>query len=55
LTLFSDKKGLNDPQKIAKEIIKYSSSTRKFYRIIINTNSDVGYILTLIRQAYDVN
>jgi predicted transport protein len=55
LTLFTDNKGLNDPHKIAKEIIKYSSSTKKYYRIIIKTNSDVGYILSLIRQAYDIN
>lgn len=55
LALFVDKNGLSDPKKISKEIIKYSSSNRKLYRIILKTNSDIGYVLTLIRQAYDVN
>jgi predicted transport protein len=55
LTIFTDNKGLNDPKKTSNEITKYSSLNRKFYRIILKTNSDIGYVLTLIRQAYDVN
>jgi predicted transport protein len=55
LHLFVDKNGLSDPKKISKEIIKNRSSNRKLYRIILKTNSDIGYVLTLLRQAYDAN
>lgn len=55
LHLFVDKNELSDPKKISKEIIKNRSSNRKKYRIILKTNSDIGYVLTLIRQGYDAN
>jgi predicted transport protein len=55
LSIFVDKNGLSDPKKMSQEIIKYSSLNRKLYRIILKANSDIGYVLTLIRQAYDAN
>jgi predicted transport protein len=52
------KKGeLNDPKNIAVDISekRYRSHAPAQYELRVDDESDLGYVLTLIRQAYDKN
>jgi predicted transport protein len=50
------KKGeLNDPKSIASNIEKLHRHIPAQYSLMVDDKSDLGYVLTLIRQAYDKN
>ena len=55
LQILVGKSGLNDPRKLAKEITSSHHGLRREYEIILKENSNLGYVLSLIRQAYDQN
>ena len=55
LHILVGKSGLNDPRKLAKEITSSHHGLRREYEIILKENSNLGYVLSLIRQAYDQN
>ena len=55
LHILVGKSGLNDPRKVAKEITSSHHGLRREYEIILKENSNLGYVLSLIRQAYDQN
>lgn len=49
------KGGLNDPKHIAVDITSSGLHTPCDYSVFIDDKSDLGYVLTLIRQAYEKN
>jgi predicted transport protein len=50
------KKGtLNDPQKMAREISNIGHWGNGDYEVKISESKDIGYILSLIRQSYEMN
>ncbi len=55
LHILVGKSGLNDPRKLSKEITSSHHGLRREYEIILKENSNLGYVLSLIRQAYDQN
>lgn len=57
LTLFLNiKKGtLSDHQKIARDVSSIGHCGNGDYEIEITKSTDIGYILSLIRQSYDKN
>jgi predicted transport protein len=57
LNLFLNmKKGtLNDPRNMAKDVSTVGHWGNGDYQVIVNDSSNIGYILSLIRQSYDKN
>jgi predicted transport protein len=57
LVLFLNmKKGLlNDPQKIARDISNIGHWGNGDYEVKLKEPKDIGYVLSLIRQSYEVN
>jgi predicted transport protein len=57
LTLFINlKKGtLNDPKKIARDVSNIGHWGNGDYEIKLTDSTDLGYIMTLIKQSYDKN
>ncbi|MGH9977579.1 MAG: hypothetical protein ACRD8Z_17355 [Nitrososphaeraceae archaeon] len=50
------KKGtLNDPQKMAREISAIGYWGNGDYEVKFSESKDMGYILFLIRQSYEIN
>jgi predicted transport protein len=50
------KKGLpNDPQKIARDISNIGHWGNGDYEVKLKEPKDIGYVLSLIRQSYEVN
>lgn len=53
------KKGtLNDPQKVAREMVKFDGSKighwgNGDYEVKTKKQTDIGYVLSLIRQSHD--
>jgi predicted transport protein len=57
LLILNVKKGfLNDPKKVAKDVSQVGHwGNNGDYSIKLQNSTDLGYVLTLIRQAYDLN
>jgi predicted transport protein len=55
LTLNLKKGNLNDPKKIARDVSNVGHWGNGDYEIKLENSSDLGYVLTLIRQSYDKN
>ena len=57
LVLFLNmKKGtLNDPQKIARDISNIGHWGNGDYEVKLKESKNIGYVLSLIRQSYEVN
>ena len=45
----------NDPQKIARDLSSIGHWGNGDYEVKFNESKDVGYILSLIRQSYEMN
>ena len=46
---------LNDPKRIARDVSKIGHWGTGNYEIILKDSDNIGYVLSLIRQAYDQN
>ena len=56
LIVLNLKKGtLNDPQKIARDVSNVGHWGPGHYEIKLENSSNLGYVLSLIRQSYDKN
>jgi predicted transport protein len=57
LTLYLNiKKGLlNDPKKMSRDVSNVGHWGNGDYEIVVKQTSDIGYVLSLIRQSYDTN
>jgi predicted transport protein len=50
------KKGtLNDPKNISRDVSTVGHWGNGDYEVIVNDSSNIGYVLSLIRQSYDKN
>ena len=50
------KKGsLNDPQKMARDVSNIGHWGNGDYEVKFKESKDIGYILSLIRQSYEIN
>jgi predicted transport protein len=57
LKLYLNIKGdqLNDPKKISRDVSNIGHWGSGNYEVILKESKDIGYLLSLIRQAYDQN
>ena len=55
LHILVDKSGLNDPRNFSKEITSRDQGPRREYEIILQESSNLEYVLSLIKQAYNHN
>ena len=56
LLILNIKKGfLNDPKNIAKDVSQVGHWGNGDYSIKLDNSKNLGYVLTLIRQAFDLN
>jgi predicted transport protein len=55
LHILVGKSGLNDPLNISKEITSEYHGLRREYEIILDERSNLEYVSSLIRQAYEQN
>jgi len=57
LKLYLNIKGdqLNDPKKSSRDVSKIGHWGSGNYEVILKESKDIGYVLSLIRQAYDQN
>ncbi len=46
---------LNDPKNIAKDVSQVGHWGNGDYSIKLDSSKNLGYVLTLISQAYDLN
>jgi predicted transport protein len=57
LKLYLNIKGnhLNDPKRLIRDVSNIGHWGTGNYEVILRESKDIGYVLSLIRQAYDEN